>query len=72
MEDSRWPNNIYQWPPHGRTRRGRPQQSWKSKATDFMRSRNMEEDMPEDRHLWRLGVDDCIHSNNRIILMNKN
>ena len=25
--------------------------------TDFMKSRNMEEDMAEDRHLWRLGVD---------------
>ena len=24
---------------------------------DFMRSRNIEEDMAEDRHLWRLGVD---------------
>ena len=24
---------------------------------DFMRSRNMKEDMAEDRHLWRLGVD---------------
>ena len=28
-----------------------------AKVTDFMRSRNMEEDMAEDRHLWRLGVD---------------
>ena len=25
--------------------------------TDFMKSRNLEEDMEEDRHLWRLGVD---------------
>ena len=38
-------------------RRGRPQQSWRNQVTDFMRSRNMEEDMTEDRHLWRLGVD---------------
>ena len=22
MEDSRWPNKIYQWTPHGRRRRG--------------------------------------------------
>ena len=25
--------------------------------TDLMKNRNMEEDMAEDRHLWRLGVD---------------
>ena len=25
--------------------------------TDFMKSRGMEEDMAESRHLWRLGVD---------------
>ena len=35
----------------------RPQQSWKNQVTDCMRSRNMEEDMVEDRHLWRLRVD---------------
>ena len=27
MKDSRWPKKIYQWTPHGRRRRGRPQQS---------------------------------------------
>jgi hypothetical protein len=26
-------------------------------VTDFMRSRNIKEDMAEDRNLWRLGVD---------------
>ena len=34
-----------------------PQQSWRNQVTDFVRSRNMEEDMVKDRHLWRLGVD---------------
>ena len=29
----------------------------KNQATDFMRSRILEEDMTEDRHIWRLGVD---------------
>ena len=29
----------------------------KNKETDFMRSRNMEEVMAEDRHVWRLGMD---------------
>ena len=48
-------DRIYQWTPHGR-RRGRTQQSWKNQVTDFMRSRNVEEDMAEDRHLWRLEV----------------
>ena len=57
MEDSRWPKNIYQFSPHDRRRRGRPQKSWRYQMTDFMRSRNMEEDIAEDRHLWRLGVD---------------
>ena len=46
------PKKIYQWTPHGRRRRGRPQQSWRNQVTDFVRSRNV-----EDRHLWRLGVD---------------
>ena len=53
MEDICWPKKIYQWAPHGRRRRGRPQQSWRNQLTDFMGSRNME-DMAEDRHLWRL------------------
>ena len=51
MEDSRWPKKIYHWTPHGRRRR-RPQQSWKKEVTNFMRSRNMEEEMAEDRHFW--------------------
>ena len=42
MEDRCWPK-IYQWTPHG----GRPQQSWKNQVTDFMRSRNMAEDMAD-------------------------
>ena len=37
-------------------KRGRRQQSWRNQVTDFLR-RNTEEDMAEDRHLWRLGVD---------------
>ena len=28
----------------------------RNQVTDLMRSRNLEEDMAEDRHLWRLGV----------------
>ena len=28
-----------------------------NQVTDFMRSRNLKEDMTEDRHLWRLEVD---------------
>ena len=54
MEDSRWPKKIYQWTLHGRRRRERPQQTWKNQVTDFMRSRNMEEDVAEDQ---RLGMD---------------
>ena len=45
---------ICQWTPHGRRERGKPQQSWKNQVTDFMRSRNMKEDMAEGRHLWCL------------------
>ena len=33
------------------------EQSWGNHVTDFMKSRNMEEEMSRDRHLWRLGVD---------------
>ena len=36
---------------------GTSEQSWKNQVTDFMRSRNVEEVMAEDRRLWRLGVD---------------
>ena len=67
---SRWPKKIYQWTPHGRRRRRRPQQSWKNQVTDFMRSRQLEEDMAEDRQLafgsgWTaLG---CIDPNNKYI-----
>ena len=52
---------IFKWgiklTPHGRRRRGRQVQSWRNHVTDFMKCRNMEEDMAEDRHLWRLEVD---------------
>ena len=51
MEDSRRPKKIYQWTPHGKGISGRPQQSWRNQVTDFVRSRNMEEVMAEDRHL---------------------
>ena len=57
MEDTIWPNKIYQWTSHGRVRRGRPQQSWKNQMTDFMRRRNIEENVADDRHLCRLGMD---------------
>ena len=57
MEDSRWPKKIYQWTLQGRRRRGRPQLSWRNQVMDFMKSRGMEEDMAENRHLWRLRVD---------------
>ena len=40
----------------GRRRRRRPQQSWKNQVTNFMRSRNLE-DVAENRHLWRSGMD---------------
>ena len=51
MEDSRWSKMLYQWTPHGRRRKGRPQQSWRNHVKDYMKSRNMEEDIAEDRHL---------------------
>ena len=57
MEDSRWPKKIYQWTPHCRKRRGRAQQSWKNQVMDLTRSRRMEEDMTEHRHLSDLGMD---------------
>ena len=56
MEDSRWPKKIYQWTSNGRRRRGRPQQSWRNQVTDFMRSRNMEEDMAENKTFLVIGT----------------
>ena len=52
MKDNRWPKK---WTPHIKRRRGKPQLSWKKQVTDFMRSRNIEEDMAED--LWHFGMD---------------
>ena len=59
MDDARWPKMIYQWTSHGRMRRERPQQSWKNKEMDFIRStsRNVEEVMAEDDIFWPLGMD---------------
>jgi hypothetical protein len=51
MDDSRWPKKICQWTPHGGRRRGRPQQSFRNQVTDFMKNRNIEEAMAEDRHI---------------------
>jgi hypothetical protein len=51
MEVSRWSKKIYQLTPHVGRRKGRSQQSWKNQVTDFMKTRNMEEDMAEDRYL---------------------
>ena len=56
MEGSHWPKKIYQWTPHSRRRRGRPQQSWKNQVMDFLRSQNQEDDVAKDRYVWRLGV----------------
>ena len=62
MEDSRWPK-IYPWTPHSRKRRGRLQQSWRNQGMDFMKSRNMGDDMAEDSHLRRLAVDGRLLAN---------
>ena len=59
MEDSHWAKKIYQWTPHGKRRKGRPQQSWKNQATDvtdFIRNRKMEEDKAKDTNLWCLRI----------------
>ena len=57
MEDSRWQNEVYQWIPQGRRRRGRSQKLCMNQVTHFMGSKNMEEDMERDRYFPRLGVD---------------
>ena len=55
MDDSRWPKTSYI-----RRRIGISQHSCKNQVTDFMRSRNMEEFMAEDRQLWHLGMGGCL------------
>ena len=62
MDHSHWLKKIQQWTPFGR--RGRPQQSWNNQVKNFTRIRNMEEDMAEDKHLWRLGMDRQLLDNN--------
>ena len=41
----------------GQRRLNQWKQSWKNQVKDFMRGRNMEEDIAEDRHVWHLRVD---------------
>jgi hypothetical protein len=48
---------FFQWTPNGKGRRGRPHQSGKNQMRNFMRSRNMEEVIAEDKHLQRLRMD---------------
>ena len=51
MEDSHWPKKFTS----GHRTVGGEEEDRNNH--DFMKSRNMEEDMAENRHLWRLGVD---------------
>jgi hypothetical protein len=45
---------------HSKGRRGRPQQPWKNQVTDFMRSRNMEENMKKTEIFGiQERIDDC-------------
>ena len=53
----RWPKMIYQWTPNGEKRNGRSQQSQKRQVMNFMRIRNIDKDVAENSHLWRLGMD---------------
>ena len=50
------------WTPHCRSRRVR--QSWRNQVTDFMRSRNIEEDMTDFAFGCGWTALDCIDSNN--------
>ena len=54
-QDSKKSSEIVRTP-HGKSRRGKPQQSMKNKVTNFMRSRNTGEDISGDRHIWRFGM----------------
>ena len=51
-------------PPHGRRRRGRPQKSWRNQGTDFMRSRNKEEDIAFGNGWTAPGCTDPNNNNN--------
>ena len=64
MEECLWPKKIYQWTPHGKRRRERPQQSWKNQVMDFMRSRNFEEIMAEEFGVWEQKDGLYINNNN--------
>jgi hypothetical protein len=48
MNYSPWSKEIYQWSPRGWWMRGRMQHNQGRRSEDFMRSRNMEEDMAGD------------------------
>ena len=54
MEANRWTKKIYQWKPHGKGRRGRPQ-TIMEEPTDGLHEK--QKHMAEYRHFRHLGMD---------------
>ncbi|KAJ9588953.1 hypothetical protein L9F63_017748 [Diploptera punctata] len=52
MEDDRWPKTLLEWPPSGRSKRGRPRTTWRGDIHRLMNDRGLEEDEWRDRQEW--------------------
>lgn len=57
MEESRWPRKVLEWIPPERRKRGRPKRSWRDDIDGAMNSRNIAEELCQDRKRWKLGTE---------------
>jgi hypothetical protein len=56
MEEERWSKQIYQWKPPWKSKRGRPNKSWREEMMTAMQSRGLNIEDAQDRRLWRTGT----------------
>ena len=52
----KWKIVVGQWIPHGRRRRGRPEQSWKNQNDGFQENQKHGRRYGKCGHLWCLGM----------------
>jgi hypothetical protein len=68
---------VAEWIPQGKSRRGRPANTWKDEIRESKQSRNLKDEKCLDRQLWRgkryvLGLRKTVDSQKNIFNNNKN
>jgi hypothetical protein len=56
IEEKRWPQQLYQWKPPGKRKRGRPKKSWREEMMTAMQSSGLNIEDAQHRRLWRIGT----------------